>query len=59
LRVGEPTKEEKEAAKANGPSEKEQKAEDDAKKDEAEKAAPVKTLAQLKSKAEPYISKAI
>lgn len=34
LRAGEPTDEEKEAAKANGPSEKEDKAEADAKKDD-------------------------
>lgn len=51
MRGGEPTKEEKEAAKANGPSEKEQKTEDDAKKEAA--AAPAKSLAQLKAKAEP------
>merc|ERR1712166_361446 len=39
-RAGEPTKDEKEAAKANGPSDKEQKTEDDAKKDAA--ASPAK-----------------
>lgn len=50
MRAGEPTKDEKDAAKANGPSEKEQKAEDDAKKDAAP-AAP--SLAQLKSKGDP------
>merc|ERR1712166_19738 len=42
-RAGEPTKDEKEAAKANGPSDKEQKTEDDAKKDAA--AAPAKEAA--------------
>lgn len=50
LRKGKPTKEEEEAAKANGPSDKEKKAEEDAKADAA--AAP-KSLAQLKAKADP------
>jgi hypothetical protein len=53
LRAGEPTKDEKDAAKANGPSEKEQKAEDDAKKDAAPAAPAAPSLAQLKSKGDP------
>merc|ERR1712166_752598 len=70
-RAGEPTKDEKEAAKANGPSDKEQKTEDDAKKDaaaapakeadaapakEAATAPEAKTLIQLKSKADPSLA---
>lgn len=50
MRSGEPSKDEKDAAKANGPSEKEQKSEDDAKKDAAPAAA---SLFQLKSKTDP------
>ena len=53
MRAGEPTKDEKEAAKANGPSEKEQKTEDDAKKEAAPAAPAAPSLAQLKSKGDP------
>lgn len=66
-RSGEPSDEDKEAAKANGPSEKEEKAEADAKKDDAANAAKAKeaevpeapeapSLIQIRSKADPSLA---
>jgi len=52
LRSGEPSKDEKDAAKANGPSEKEQKAEADAKKEAAPAAAALVQLRTDPSKAD-------
>jgi len=49
LRSGEPSKDEKDAAKANGPSEKEQKAEADAKKEAAPAAPAAAALVQLRT----------